>query len=585
MTLPLTGVLPDLAPVLAPQGARAKCDQLITQMRVRRDQKLPLWRDLELFVTPYSTNVDGGIKPYDDVAGAVLDETILFCRTTLASGLYWGMTNPSRAWRQWTLTDPDLAESASAKEWLHIVNDRALTLLSRSNFYDVMAWVYDEWPTFGTSVVLIEEDERDVFRYVPFAIGSYSLADNHRGQCIAVHRSVPMTVRQIVERFAMDADRRIDTSVLPKHIQDKVRRNEWETEIAVNHLVCPNDPTAPDGVPARYQYASYYWDPAAREDEGLGGFLAKEGYHEWPFMVFRWKRVVGDPWGTDSPGIMTLGAVKSAQQMESDLLMAIEKQVKPPLVLPPELTVASLLPAAKNSVTTRQGMQIGPLHETHPTAIQQVRETQEINRERIQALWFTRLMLAFTQDARADRPTAREVEEVSGEKYLVLGRVLEAAGQTFRQASEREFAIMNRRGLLPPVPPELQGQPLNVEYTSIMAVAQKSVGLSNLERYGMLMAEMFKATGSPDLLVKTDWAQWADEVSARSGVPPRVTRTDDQVAAIQRAQAEQAEAQQAAEQAALEAKAAKDLSLADVSGENALTRVLAGSQGELPRFP
>lgn len=578
----MTVAVPLTAVQIAPQSPRAKAERLVRQMEYHRDQKLPRWQDIEMFVTPWSSNVSNNAKPYDDLASAVLDETIIFCRSTLASGLYWGMTNPSRPWRQWTIADPSLAELDSVKDWLHVVNGRALTLLSRSNFYDVMAWVYEEWPAFGTTVVLIEEDRDDVLRYVSWPIGSYAIADDAKGNAIALSRTFKMTARQMVERFCTDDAGVVDLTPLSSAAISAVRAGNLEQEFEVCHLICPNDGYDPSrDTPRDWPWASYYWEKGGAPEANPSGFLAHEGYREWPAMVFRWKRQAGDPWGTDSPGIQTLGATKTLQQMESDLLMAVEKQVKPPLVMPPELLVASLLPAARNAVATRTGQAIGPLHTTDPVAIRITSEVQQQVRERIQALWFTRLMLAFSGDPRSERATAREVEEVSQEKYLVLGRVLEAAGQTFRQASEREFAIMLRRGLLPEPPEALQGQPLNVEYTSILAVAQKSVGLSNLRDFAFTLAELAKATGTGAVDLKVDWEQFVDEFAQRSNIPPRVVRSDAVVQEIKDAQAEAAAEERRTALAAQEAKAVRDLSQAPVQGDNALAALLANGERQV----
>ena len=43
---------------------------------------------------------------------------------------------------------------------------------------------------------------------------------------------------------------------------------------------------------------------------------------------------------------------------------------------------------------------------------------------------------------------------------------------------DRTFAIMLRVGLIPPPPQQLQGQSIKVEYTSILAQAQKLLGIS-----------------------------------------------------------------------------------------------------------
>lgn len=565
---------------------RAKCESQVSQMEQNRTSKMERFRDLEAFVSPYASNVDQTAKRHDSDALNVLDETVFYARTTLQSFLHSGMTNPSREWSQWALPDPELAESESSKEWLHTVNPRRQTILQRSNFYDAMAWVYGEWPTFGTAVVLIEEDEADIVRYVPFGMGSYAIADDAKGECTAISRRIRMTVRQLVERFAKRPDGTFDPTVLSRHVKDLIKDRKYEAQIEVCHLICPNDDYNPSReTPEHFAFASYYWETGHPPTDDAGGFLAKEGYREWPAMVFRWARITDDPWGTDSPGILTLAAVKALQQMESDKLMAVEKQVRPPLVIPTELTVASLLPAARNVVNTRTGQTIGALHDTDANAITIIGQSQQEIRERIYSLWHTRMILAVTNNPYSTaNKTAREIEEISQERLLVLGRVVESAAATFKRGADREFAIMLRAGMLPPPPPELEGATLAIEFTSMLAVAQKSVGLGALLDYGMSQAQMFKLTGSPEILVRTDWSHWAQETGQRSGIPPKVQRTDEQVAEIVAAQQQAAAAQAQAEQAEKEASAVQKLSQADLSGDNALTRVTGAQPAEQEAF-
>jgi hypothetical protein len=454
-----------------------------------------------------------------------------------------------------------------------------MTVLSQSNFYEVMNWVYGEWPVFSTAVVLIEEDERDLFRYVPWEIGSYAIADDARGNPTALSRRFTMTVRQLVERFGTRANGTIDTSVFSRPTRDLIAAGQWERPIEVAHLIAPNDEHRPGSKLGRYlPFASRYWEYGSK-DEDNGGYLAREGYHEWPAMVFRWARLASDPWGTAAPGYLTLGAVKSAQAMESDLLMMVETSVKPALQVPTGLVNASLLPAAINKVDMRPGVAASPIHKTEPMAIQQARDSQDRLNERLYALWYTRLILSSNATDTARRGastqprTAREIEEISAEKYQILGPVVEAAAPAFRAGSDREFGILQRRGMLPPPPPEIEGMPLAIEYTSSLGIAQRSVGLASLVQYGMTQAELFRATQDPAVLMRTNWSELAQAIGDRSGLPPKVQRSDDEVQEMLDAQAAAVAAQQQAEQRALEAKTVRDLGAAPMGEDTALTRV------------
>lgn len=583
MTVPQTpSVVQEL--MVPPQSALGKARAWYTQMEAVRSRHIPRWEDVQDYVAPYAADVRQQGRNRIEDSSAILDDTILFCRTTLASGLYWGMTNPARAWSEWTTADYALRENQAVKEWLADTNARRMAILAGSNFYRTMAWVYGEWPTFANAVVLIEEDDRDVVRYVPWGIGSYVMSENAKGEIDCLARRFPMTTRQIVERFASikgdNGQRRILYDRLSKNLKKAVDAAEWEREHVIYQMVSPNEKHVPGSDrPRDFAFASRYWEESASEADEGGGFLAEEGYREWPFMVFRWETVSGDPWGTDSPGILTLPSNKSAQQMESDSLMGVEKLVKPPIAGPPEMVSLNLLPAGRNAIANTSRFPIQPVHETAPVAIQVIEEKLAQTRERMMGLWFTRLMLSFvaSPDASGNK-TAREVEEISQEKYLVLGRVLEAAALPLKQGSEREFAIMERRGFLPPVPRALDGQPLDIQFTSMLAVAQRSVGVGAMKNWALWAASVAQAAGNPAMLDKVDFDQLLDETSIRDGIPPRVVRSDEDVAKMRRAQAEAAARQQQVENAAQEAKAVRDLAAAPVNEDNALGRLLNGGQ-------
>lgn len=559
---------------LSPRSRLGRAQSLFRQMEAKLERQRPTLRDLADFWSPHATYVDQHDRQ-DDVSPDILDDSVYFCRVTLASGFFWGMTNPARIWSEWSVGDPSLRDLAGPREFLHELNLRRHIFLHRANFYDTMSWVYDEWPTFGTAVVIIEEDPETVFRYIPWAIGTYSIADGKHGEPSALSRRYPMTCREVVERFATRPDGSIDMGRLSLHMRSLVQGNQLEETVTVCQLICPNDDHQPTSdLPEHYRYASLYWEDNAQDSSnGYGGFLAREGYREWPAMVFRWRRRPGTPFGCDHPGQLSLGTNKSLQAMESDLLLAIEKQGKPPLSVP-EDKVVSLLPGARNVFSANARVAPGPLHTVEPAAIERIAAAQTERRARMESIWYTRLMLAFAMDPRVQRPTAREVEEVSQEKYLVLGRVLESAAQQFKVAAEREFAIMNRLHLLPDVPPEMEGVQLDIEFTSMLAVAQKAVGLQSLLEFGSWAANV-AAAPMPDS-VNVD--ELINEVGQRSALPPGVVRSAEDLAAIRQARAE-AEAEAArAEQAAQEARAVKDLGTTPMDTDSALSRVLGSME-------
>ena len=581
MTAPAYDYTTGLPPRTELEAAR----QMFDDLERARSTMVPWWRDLSRFFSPRAQRIDQTAENRGNFLNRhIIDERAVFARRTLAAGLHWGVTNPSREWFQLTVPDPQMAENAAVKEWLYTVNQRLQTVLSRSNFYLTQSGSNEDWITYATAAYLVEEDEEDVVRCVPFAIGSYAIGDDARGNVTTFSRRFQLTVRQLLEQFGERTASGYDLRKFSQHVRDCVTRKSWEEKIEVCHLVAPNPDF--DGIrlfTADKRFASYYWEYAQRPESKVQEFLRKDGYDEWPLIVFRWRRVPGEAWGIDCPAMQILGTAKSLQVVESKSLKLLDKAVDPPLVGPSSLQNkrVSLLPGDLTTDDDRD-KQLRAIHDVQLAALQAVGEKQADMRERIDDAFYTRLMMfVLSLQGKGDR-TAREIEEGSQEKYLVLGTVLESANAEFSRLIDRVFAIMVRRGLIPPAPEELAGMPLKVEYTSIMAQAQKAVGLNNIERFGYWLAEMVKATGDTRMALKVDLQQMVDEVGARSGLPPKLVRSDEDVAAIEAAQAEAENQMRQAEQAKLEADAAQKLASSDTSGKNALTDLLAASGNSLP---
>ena len=561
-----------------PASERQVVESLVAQMDFHRQSMLPWFRDLGAFFSPRAPRIDiHKENKGNSLNRHILDETAIYARRTLTSGLSWGITNPSRQWKALTVTDAELAEQQSVKDWLYTVNERMDAVLSRSNFYRTMTGVYDDSIIFANAAFLVEEDDEDVIRCVPFGVGSYAIADDAKGNVAAFCRFFIMPVRQMAERFGTVNGKPSDR-MFSQRVKDAIRNKRWEDKIEIVHVICPNEDY--DGVrdtPDAKRFASYYYEQGARPLDSAAQFLAKEGYSEWPIMMFRWRRVPDDPWGIDCPAMSILGTNKSAQKMESKALKLVDKAVDPALVGPTSLQNkrVSLLPGDITTDDDRD-KQLRPIHEVQLAGLQAVSLKQEELRSRIHDAFYTRLMtfVLSTLNAGGNR-TATEIQELSNEKYLVLGNVMETWNETLSQLVDRVFAIMLRRGFIPDAPKELQGVALKVEYTSVFAQAQKVVGLQNIERFLGSVANLMQMTQDPSIGLKVDWEQAVDEISQRSGIPPRVVRSDADVAAIRSAQAESQRAMQAAEQAQLEADAASKLAGADTSGKNALTDLMA----------
>lgn len=255
--------------------------------------------------------------------------------------------------------------------------------------------------------------------------------------------------------------------------------------------------------------------------------------------------------------------------------------VDPPLVGPSILQTqkTSLLAGDITYLDGREGMQgLKPIHEvrldlSHLTI--DIGETQyRIRRAMYEDLF---LMLAQSDGLRgAQAITAREVEERHEEKLIALGPVLERTNdELLDPVVDRVYMLMEAAGMIPTPPEQLEGVNLKVEYTSIMAQAQKLVGVVGSDRFlntAMGMLEQF-----PEVKNKINASQIIDNYAEMLGIDPRVIIPTEDADAKTEEQRQGQLAQAQGENAVNLAKAANLAGNTPMEGDTALNRVTGGA--------
>jgi hypothetical protein len=545
------------------------------------------WRELADYIYPrrprfFTSDVNRG----DRRSQKILDSTAGLAARTLRSGMMSGVTSPARPWFRLTTPDPDLAEFGAVKEWLHIVTQRMTTVYLRSNIYNVLPIVYGDLGVFGTSPLLVDEDFEETLRGYPFPVGSYCLANDARLKVKVFTRDFRLTVRQIVQMFGQKKDSgSVDWTNISSYVKNLWDQGQTEAWVDLCHVIKPNDDYDATRLHSKFKkFSSSYFELGSgsasssnylRSPEG-DVFLRESGYDYFPVLAPRWEITGEDVYGTTCPGMEALPDIKQLQLGEKRSLQAIEKMVNPPMVGPTHLRnqKTSILPGDITYSDEREGQRgFRPAHEVN-FRIQELEMKQEQVRTRIKRSFFEDLFLMLANSDRREI-TAREIDERHEEKLLALGPVLEQLNQDLLDPLiDVTFDIMVKRDQIPPAPEELHGVPLKVEYLSVMAQAQKLIGISGVERFTGFLGQTAQATQNPALLDKLDGDQLVDVVGDMYSVPPGIIRTDDKVQAIrqQRAQAQQQQAQ--AQMIQQGASAAKDLSQSDLEGDNALNRLL-----------
>ncbi len=493
------------------------------------------WRDLARHFLPRRSRflnagdrTNDGEKQNKDL----VDSTGILAVRTLSSGMQSGLTSPARPWFRLSLQDEAMAGSRGARAWLHAAQEHKINVFARSNFYDQIHMLYHELGVFGTACMLLEEDPRSVIRCRTLTAGEFALDTDAAGRVDTLYRRLRMTAHQIVGAWPETA---------PQRLRDMADRDDAQW-LDLLHVIEPN----PDHRPRRHDGRSRPFLSVYMMLSGQREILEDGGYYEFPALCPRWDATGSDIYGR-SPAMDALADARMLQRMRRDGLESLAREVRPPLAVSAAAgqVAPDITPGAVNYISPLAQGQIGiaPLYQVRAN-LQALESTAAGYQEQIRRVFFNDL---FAMLANLDqRMTATDVAERNAEKMLLLGPVLDRLrSELFQPLIERVHGIMRRNDLLPPAPPELQGQELKVEFVSILAQAQKAAGISAVRQVAGFVGQM--AQIAPETLDKLNTDEAIDQVSEMLGTPPRLIRSDEEVAELRAARAqEQTRAKQAA---------------------------------------
>ncbi|MDU6963849.1 MAG: portal protein [Klebsiella aerogenes] len=542
-------------------------EQLLKQVALLNNDRSsfePHWRELSDFINPRGSRfLVTDVNRNDRRNTKTVDPTATLANRTLSSGMMSGITSPARPWFKLATPDPDMMDYGPVKLWLEAVQRRMNEVYNKSNLYQSLPLLYSSLGTYSTGAMAVLEDDEDVIRTMMFPIGSYYLANSARGSVDTCYRKFTMTVRQLVMEFGMS---NVSTSV--KGLWES---GSYETWIEVIHAVYPNidrDTGKLDSKNKRIK--SVYFEVGGDNDK----LLRESGFDEFPIMAPRWEVNGEDVYGSSCPGMIALGQVRALQVEQMRKAQLIDKATNPPMVAPTSLRTqrVSLLPGDVTYLDVMTGQDgLKPAYLVNPNTADLLADIQD-TRQMINSAYFVDLFMML-QNINTRSMPVEAVIEMKEEKLLMLGPVLERLNdECLNPLIDRTFSIMVRKNLLPPPPDELQGMPLKIEYISVMAQAQKSIGLSSLASTVGFIGQL-ASLGKTEALDKLDADQAIDAFSEMSGVSPTVIVPQEQVDQVRQDRAQQQQQQQAMAMGMAAAQGAKTLSEAQTADPSVLTAI------------
>nr|DAM23719.1 MAG TPA: head to tail connecting protein [Caudoviricetes sp.] len=530
---------------------REKVQNRWDALKEERSSWMSHWKDISEVLLPRA----GRFLPTENNRGGkaafrkILDSTGTRALRTLSGGMMSGMTSPARPWFRLTTFNPELDESYEVKVWMSQVTSLMQMVFYKSNTYRALQMAYEELGAFGTSATLIYDDFDRVIHCHPLTIGEFAIATDSRGRVNTVYREFRMTVAMLVQEFGL-----ANVSRTVKDMYDRGQLDEWVEVVNAIEPRTERDPRKTDAK--NMPYLSVYFEKSGDK----GKVLRETGFTEFPAMCARWSVTGGDIYGT-SPGMEALGDLCQLQQMQFRKSQAIDYKVHPPVLIPSEM---------KNMGT--QFLPGGVIPYSNAQQAQQIRSAYMVDldlnsllvdiqdvRQRINEAFYRDIFMLMVNSTDKTM-TATEVTERHEEKMLLMGPVLERLNaEMLDPLINIVFNKLVQADLLPPLPEDLQGQQLNVEFISILAQAQKAISTNSVDRMFSVLGNL--AGMKPDIVDNVDldfWPQWyADAL----GVDPRFIVSGKKVAVIREQRAQAGQQAAAMEQLQGATQAAKNMGM------------------------
>ena len=454
-----------------------------------------------------------------------------------ASGFQSQLTNPSSKWFGFQPLDVKMRDSRVIQKYFKECEDIQLSIMGQSNYYNNQLENYVDHLVFGTGNLMTEDDPISHVRYNEIPIEQYNFEEDARGRVCGVYRNPRYTASQLTKWFGSECSKGIKDAmaddkpfqlfeilhyVYERHERDVAKKDKF------------NKPWASVWIVKKEAHV-----------------LEEGGFEENPYAVGRFWKDANDCRGF-SPAMDVLASIKLVNAQKRTMIRAAMKASDPALMMPDRgwLAAPNLNPGYINYYNKKhtnpddfRPIQSGANFQINEAAMQM--EDIEID----QAFY---IPLFETLSNITKKMTIPEVQRRIAEnlQYIgpTIGRLLD---ESITPTLLRTRNILQRQGVFPPLPRELEGKKIDVIYLSPLAKAQRQSEMNGIMAWLQMIAEV--AQFKPEAIDIPNIDKIITSAGELQGIDPEFANEKDVIANIRanRAKAQQMAAQlQAAESAA-----------------------------------
>ena len=511
--------------------------------------------------------------------GAILNDTATLDGQTCAGGIMTVCTDPDREWLKLGPGIPGLQLDRAGQMFFDDLTERLRYIQDETNFYESLSQFYEDEVFFGTGVAIDYEDKDNVFVSRNPCAGEFCLTSGADNENQSLYVEERRTVAQIVEMFGLE---NCPEDVKQQWVQ---KGGALEQERVVGYAIEPNFAISDDQngavgrLPGDFTWREVYW----LIGKSGNGPLSVAGFREKPFAAAQWHRVSNDPYGR-GPGSTVLGDVIELQILVARQAELVEKLVRPPMAAPVSLKNEphSIKPDQITYYDASTGAPaFKPIFEPNGQALAAINASIEAVEERIHRGMHADLfrMIEQLQENVKRDVTATEIDALREERLMQLGPVI---GRVYRYGIKprikRQLGIMHRRGLWPQVPQSLKGVPLQIDFISMLTLAQRAGSVSSIERTFAFLQSIEAVPQFQQAADVLDADEAVREVASLRGTASRIVRSANGVRLMRNQRQQQQAAATAAQTALAATQGAKNLGSASVQNTSALGAMVNGPQ-------
>ncbi len=495
------------------------------------------WEELSFYIMPqmrsFTSHHNPGNRRQEQL---IYDSTALEANERLATRMGEALTNPSTNWFRLEFKDPEINKADLAREWLDECRARMAQALEDSNFYMTVGQFHLDVGCLGTAVLACDEklpqysnEDSGQFHGLVFKavhMEGCSFGENVDGQIDQVFHKFEMTAEQLYQKFGDRAGRRVLDML-----------EEGKPDFKVKVLLCrfprytENRPTGPL-LPQERPYAEVWINYSDKE------IIHDGGTYEQAVFTGRWRRKSIDIMGY-GPGERALATIRTVNEAERLELAAWAKIIDPPIKTSQNNVIGDIDIQAKGVTVVRRMDELEEW-DLKPDLNHHMIQLED-KRYQIRDIFKYHSLELPAREAVGEM-TAYEIAKRIEQIYRALGpTVVQLRADVLDPLIQRVFGIMYRKGALPSIPEEFEGQEFTTTYVGPMALAARSTEIDAMDKYiadNMALA----SSGFPQAMDIIDLDGAQRYKATLMGVPAVAIRAEEDVTEI-RAQREQTEAE------------------------------------------